>query len=357
MRPANGWIGARGRLAGLAVVAMLIGAGAGASSAQASFGDLSFANCIVGETFSNPLCGGNLDLNGFPRSLVISPDGTSAYSANRTSSMISQYDRDPSTGRLTFKTCWQDTGGVLCGKHADGLAGVTGLAISPDGGSLYATGSSDDALVYLSRDSASGDLSAPGCVQDTNVVSPSCGILAKALEGAYAVTVSPDNASVYVASTGDRAVAHFDRDPNPGDLFFGVPLQDSSDPCDDSSGIEPGCVHSVPLISQPTEISVTPDGANVYVADAGLSGVVAFDRATSGDPGDLSYDSCVADGPAPTCGGAAQAAPSLQGRRLDHDRPGRFVPLRGLDARRRRRAVHDPPRAGTCSAPGPASAT
>ncbi len=293
--------------------AALFGAGVGGGTAQAAFGDLSFANCIVGETFSDPLCSGNLDLNGFPRSLVISPDGTSAYSANRASSMISQYDRDPSTGKLTFKTCWQDTGGVLCGKLADGLAGVTGLAISPDGGSLYAAANSDDALVYFSRDTSSGDLSAPECVEDEDTGTSSCGATAKALDGAYAVTVSPDNASIYVASATDRAVAHFDRASDPGSLFFGIPLQDASDPCDDSAGIEDGCVHSVPLMSQPTEIAVTPDGANVYVADDGLSGVVAFDRATSSGGGDLTYDSCVADGPAPTCGGAAEAVPSLKG--------------------------------------------
>jgi DNA-binding beta-propeller fold protein YncE len=314
MAPADHWVGARVRLAGLALVAVLIAAGAGVGSAQAAFGDLTFANCVTA-SFTTPLCGGDQDPAGFfapQRSLVIAPGGTSAYSANRAGSLISQYDRDPTTGKLTYKTCWQDTGGE-CSHIAAGLGGVTGLAISPDGGSLYAAGSSDGALVYFSRDASTGDLTNLGCVEDEdNIGGSGCGTTAKALDGAYAVTVSPDNSSIYVAGSGDRAVAHFDRDSNQASLFFGIPVQDASDPCDDSApGIENGCVHSVPLLSQPTEIAVTPNGANVYVADPVSSEVVAFDRATSGDRGDLSYDSCVEDGTATSCGGAS--ASSLHG--------------------------------------------
>src|SRR2546425_53418 len=78
-----------------------------------------------------------------------------------------------------------------------GLNGAAGVAVSPDGRHVYATGELDDALAVFERDSASGALTFAEMYKDT--VDGVDG-----LNGAHAVALSPDGANVYVASkTGD----------------------------------------------------------------------------------------------------------------------------------------------------------
>ena len=69
--------------------------------------------------------------------------------------------RNTSTGALTFQGCTGRTGNnpAGCGQTVKGLAGASGTAVSGDGGSVYVTGISDNAIVELSRNTTSGALS------------------------------------------------------------------------------------------------------------------------------------------------------------------------------------------------------
>src|SRR5438876_814120 len=89
-------------------------------------------------------------LNG-PQAIAISPDGAYLYVASGNAVVV--FARDPASGMLTVvQIVDDDTDGV------DGLGGAAALAVSPDGGHLYAAGKLDDSVAVFSRDSASGAL-------------------------------------------------------------------------------------------------------------------------------------------------------------------------------------------------------
>lgn len=85
--------------------------------------------------------------------LVISPDGKHVYAAANGEEKVSVFSRNDSTGILTFIEVKTDnTGGV------NGLDGVTGIGVSPDGKTVYATSNLDDAVAVFSRDGSTGTL-------------------------------------------------------------------------------------------------------------------------------------------------------------------------------------------------------
>ena len=91
----------------------------------------------------------------------------------------------------------EGTGGV------QGLEGARAAALSPDGAHLYATGESDDAVVVFSRVTTHGGGSPFGSLAYLETQT--------GLNGASGVAVSPDGSSVYVASTVADSVTVFGR--------------------------------------------------------------------------------------------------------------------------------------------------
>ncbi|MFP6753133.1 MAG: FG-GAP-like repeat-containing protein, partial [Pirellulaceae bacterium] len=72
---------------------------------------------------------------------VVSPDGETVFVGDNTNHDLWILGRDSSSGELTAKTVLTDgENGV------DGLAGVSGLAISPDGKHIYTAGQADNAI-------------------------------------------------------------------------------------------------------------------------------------------------------------------------------------------------------------------
>src|SRR5439155_884242 len=129
--------------------------------------------------------------------------------------------------------------------EVSGLNGAAGLAVSPDGRHVYATGELEDALAVFERDSASGALTF--VEMDRDGVAGVTG-----LAGAKAVAVSPDGAHVYAAGSLDNAVAVFTRDAGSGKLTF-VEAQEEGQ-------------NGVVGLTRARAVAVSPDGANVYVA-------------------------------------------------------------------------------------------
>jgi len=95
----------------------------------------------------------------------------------------------------------------------DGLDGAAGVAISPTGGHAYAVGHDDDALVVFVRDATAETLSFVEVWFDQVA-----GVFG--LDGASAVTVSPDSRHVYATADGSDALAVFARDPSMDSLSF-----------------------------------------------------------------------------------------------------------------------------------------
>jgi DNA-binding beta-propeller fold protein YncE len=107
-----------------------------------------------------------------------------------------------------------DAASGLCSEVADGLNSPTGVAVSPDGESVYAGATSDDDVAILKR-AGSGALTPKGCVDD-DTGPDDCAQTTDGLDGAAGVAVSPDGTSVYAVSTHDQAIVRFVRDGGRG---------------------------------------------------------------------------------------------------------------------------------------------
>ena len=139
------------------------------------------------------------------RGVSISPDGKNVYVASQTDDALAVFTRNPSTGALSFVEAEKDgVGGV------DGLNGAHGVAVSPDGRHVYVA-SIGDALVAFARNPTTGALNFVEAEKD--------GVDGvDGLDGARGVTLSDDGKHVYVASSEDGAVAGFSRDGVTGKL-------------------------------------------------------------------------------------------------------------------------------------------
>ena len=195
---------------------------------------------------------GGLDGLDEARAVTVSADGRFVYVAGARSDAVTAFSRDPRTGALGYVERQKDgVGGV------NGLNGATGLALSPDGSSLYVAGASDNALAVFARDAASGALT---FVEE--VKKGADGV--DGLAGVRSVIVSPDGAHVYAAGTDDQAVAVFTRDASTGRLGFVQVMRNG--------------VNGVAGIDGVRVVAISPDGADVYASGSSNSTLAAFRR-------------------------------------------------------------------------------
>src|SRR5213080_3976733 len=189
--------------------------------------------------------------------VTVSPDGKQVYVAGELDNALAVFSRDPATGALTFVEVEHDTvGGVA------GLKGAHAVVLGPDGAHVYVASSVADAVVVFSRDAASGALSFVETKRDNKGK-------VNGLNGAESVAVSPDGLHVYVAGRNDNAIAVFERDVASGMLTF-VEEQRSG-----TGGVE-GLLGA-------KSVAVSPDGAHVYAAGSLDDAVAVFGRdATTG---------------------------------------------------------------------------
>ncbi len=173
-------------------------------------GELTPAGCIQDAGLGD--CGPNQQGLDGAEGVAVSPDGASVYVASAVDDAVARFDRDPTTGVLTPAGCIQDAGLGDCGANQQGLDFAAGVAVAPDGRSVYVASANDDAVARFDRDPTTGALTPAGCIQDTGLVD--CGPTAQGLETAVGVAASPDERSVYVASAVDDAVVLFDREPS-----------------------------------------------------------------------------------------------------------------------------------------------
>lgn len=142
-------------------------------------------------------------LNG-PQSLAISPDGKDLYVVSYYDDSLLHFDRNTSTGRLT----WGDW-------EMEGVGGVTGMlgpyGVAATNYNVYVASLTGDAVAVFQRNTSSGWVDFLEHEQDE--VGGVHG-----LDGARSVAVGLGR--VYVASSEDDAVAVFDIEPADGSLTF-----------------------------------------------------------------------------------------------------------------------------------------
>lgn len=271
----------------LAVVGEQLYSGSLRDNAVSSFdhdsrGGTGFLGCWQTTSFGADICGGRRTRGlTYPTALVASPDGRNLYAVGQTGNALVVFDRERVVGELTAASCWTTTPPVRAGEITDcgtnvtpGLERPTGLAISPDGESVYVTAAFSSTIATFARDTATGALTPGPLVTGRGLLS--------------GVAVSPDGRGVYVTSY-QGAIATYERAAAPGHALsprgcLGVA----------SLGCTPQRSTAMDRASFPR---VSPDGRTVLVAGRGTT-VFARDSASSA----LTWAGCL-DGPGTTdCG-------------------------------------------------------
>jgi DNA-binding beta-propeller fold protein YncE len=240
-------------------------------------------------------CGAGTALHG-ATSIAVSPDGRSVYVASALDGAVAAFRRNAVTGVLRQLDgpagCVRDwmieIDGDVCAR-APGLDTATSVAVSRDGRNVYVTSFGSAAVAVFARDRATGALTpllgTAGCLSEGRV-GAAC-TTARALEGAFAVTVSPDGKNVYVATGFDRrmegeatagafgasGVAAFARNPSTGALRQ---LAGRAG-CVSESPTPTGCTDGRALEGA-IAVKVSRDGANVYVAASASNAIAVFGR-------------------------------------------------------------------------------
>jgi DNA-binding beta-propeller fold protein YncE len=275
------------------------------------------AGCISGLPI--PGCAGGLALVA-PDVVVVSPDGNNVYVGSFFGNAVAAFARNPTTGALT-----QLAGSAACIAEATAgcatgiaLKSVEGLAISPNGASVYAATALSNAVVTLSRDPNTGALAQAsdggGCIVESALTGCTVG---RQLAGANAVAVSPDGSGVYATSLFSNSVTAFDRNASSGVLT----QKEGTGGCLIYLR-SAGCSFGRALVA-PEGLALSPNGKNVYVAafktgaiavlNRGKAGSVAQKPGTAGCVGPRSLSDCT---PARALKGAGSIALSPDGRYL-----------------------------------------
>ena len=347
-----------GILGALVAVAFL----AGASTANAAVEDLTYRDCITGESESGPggsgACtsvdaagssGANSGLDRL-RSDALSPDGQWLYTTSVFDDAVARFERDPATGQLTYRGCITGetesgpAGSNACAQIASASAGginsgldeLRSVVLSPDGESLYASSTEDDAVAWFDRDPATGQLTYAGCLTGEMQSGPdgsnACATVQSAtptgsnsgLDALVPLVMSPDGASLYAGSHLDDSLARFQRDPTTGELtyrdcFTGKAQSGAggSNACAAIPSATTGGANSG--LDSFTSLAMSPDGESVYGASELDDAVASFDR----NPldGQLTYAGCIT-GETGSAGACAEiGAASAQGVGSGLDEP------------------------------------
>ncbi|HSS37895.1 MAG TPA: YncE family protein [Polyangia bacterium] len=233
------------------------------------------AGCIASKAIEG--CGRAIGLGGV-NSLALSPDGRNVYATARGSDAVTAFQRNPSTGALRqlpgSAGCWSGLPIPGCGQGR-AVVGPDVLVASPDGRNVYVGSFFGNAVAVFAREAKGGGLTQPagtaGCIA---AAMPGCAT-ALALGSPEGLGISPNGASLYVASSTANALLTLVRDPSTGAL---AQASDGS-----------GCIVDAPLTGCSNGVQI--EGANaialaggkdVYVTSLLSDSVTSFSRASNG---------------------------------------------------------------------------
>jgi DNA-binding beta-propeller fold protein YncE len=214
---------------------------------------------------------------GNPEGLAVSPDGTDVYVAAPGSDALDTFTRNASTGSLSQVT---DGNGCISSSALTGctlgrqLAGADAVVVSPDGASVYVTSLESNAVTAFARTSSGQPVQLSGtsaCV--INLLAVGCS-LARQLDGAEGLAVSPDGASLYAVAYTSGALDVFNRNTGSDAV-----IQKPRIPGCLAGGAKPGCTPARALRGA-SSVAVSPDGQNVYSAAFKSNAVGIFKRVT-----------------------------------------------------------------------------
>jgi len=245
-----------------------------------------------------------------PSALVLSPDGLHVYVASLGGDSVAVLNRDMGSGALSFNSLVDASGAGFGSLRLDG---PRHMAIAPDGAYLYVAAGNDNSIAVFARDAASGALSFVENNTDGDP-DPDSGFTLQGLQGVARLAMSADGGHLYASASaggGNGAVAVFARDVASGALtFLEAEVNGMDDPDDPGAGVV--------ALSRPAGLTVSADGQRLYVASRFGDALLVFDREAdpaSAAHGELSFATALRDGidGVSGLGGAADVAVSADG--------------------------------------------
>ena len=207
---------------------------------------------------------GGVDGLGGADCITLSSDNAHVYVTAFGDNSVSWFERNASTGALTYGGTLKDgVGGV------DGLDGAIGVSLSPDGSHAYVSSWTDDSVNWFERNATTGALTYVGVLKSVN-----------GLHGASSVTISPTGAHAYVSSAHDHSVSWFERNATTGALAYEGMVKDG--------------VNGVDGLARARHVELSPDGSHAYVVAENDDSVSWFDRNAS--TGALTYGGTLKNG-------------------------------------------------------------
>jgi DNA-binding beta-propeller fold protein YncE len=208
--------------------------------------------------------------------VVVNPVTAAVYTSSEIHGSVSRFATDPG-GQIHWRSCIGElsTTGTCAGTPGGSespLELAEGMAVSPDGRSLYVA-SSRGAVSHLTIE-PDGSINWQGCITDDG--SRGCSDLpgtGTPLEEARGVAVSPDGANVYVV--GKKAISSFTLDAAGRLSFQGCLSNEAMPGCTDMPG--------APL-SGGARVAVSASGGSVYVTGSSSNTLLHLTRAQPAPP-------------------------------------------------------------------------
>ena len=204
-----------------------------------STGDLSYAGIQIDGLGGVNGLGGAVDV-------VLSLDGRHVYAAGKLDNAIAVFDRNTSTGALTFSD-------VLTG--VEGLSGVQAMTFDGTGQYLVVVAEANNSLAVFSRSAVNGLLTPADVIQDFQ-------LLDSVLEGPRDVAILGNR--IHVASFLSNAIALFELNLSDGSLTFEDYWQDGVDGVTDLQG--------------PQSLIFSASGEELYVASSVSEAITLFNN-------------------------------------------------------------------------------
>lgn len=234
----------------------------------------------------------------YPGAIVVSPDGDHVYTATDDgggpNGAIDEFSR-AANGTLTAIGCVDAAGGTEsgCSTQSSAIVAAGSLAVSPDGGYLFA--GAGDAVASF-KIASSGGLSKVGCIGSAS------GCAAGAhLDGVNsspdALAIAPDGSTLYAAAHQSAAI----------DALSTTSGSLAELGCIGASGSS-GCDSTAAAICGPTGLAVSGDGSDLYALDGCSDTLMTFTRSSNGT---IAYHGCLADTISTTS--CAASGPGLDG--------------------------------------------